>query len=94
MRLIALLLLTACASSPMPGMAGATKAEVTANGRNYTLWFTESRVEVVRHGWASPGAHQQIRADMIALIPQITGCKLNEASLTGDSGEMRATIRC
>ena len=44
--------------------------------------------------WASPGEHQQIRADMIALIPQVTGCNLDEASLTGDSGELRASIRC
>ncbi len=94
MRLFTLLLLTACASSPMPGMAGAAKAEVTVNGRSYTLWFTDARVEVVRHGWASPGEHQQIRADMIALIPQVTGCNLDEASLTGDSGELRASIRC
>ncbi len=78
----------------MPGMAGATKAEVTAGGRDYTLWYTDNRVEIVRHGWANPGEHQQIRADMIALIPQVTGCTLSEASLTGDSGEMRASIRC
>ena len=31
---------------------------------------------------------------MIALIPQVTGCTLNETTLTGDSGEMRASIRC
>lgn len=89
-----LFILTACASSPMPSMAGAQKAEVTANGRAYTLWYTDKRVEIIRHGWASVGEHQQIRADMIALIPQVTGCSLNEATLTGDSGEMRASIRC
>lgn len=75
-------------------MVGAAKAEITANGRAYTVWYTDTRVEIVRHGWASPGAHQQIRADMTLLIPQVTGCTLNEASLTGDSGEMRAAIRC
>ena len=45
-------------------------------------------------GGLPPGEHQQIRADMIALIPQVTGCNLDEASLTGDSGELRASIRC
>ncbi len=93
MRVLALLL-AACAASPSPTMIGATIAETSLNGRAYTLWYTDTRVEIVRHGWASPGAHQQIRADMILLIPQVTGCTLNEASLTGDSGEMRASLRC
>lgn len=92
--LIAFLFLAACASSPMPGMEGATKVEVAVDGRDYTVWYTDRQVEVVRHGWASPGEHQDIRADMIALIGHVTGCTLNEASLRGDSGEMRGSIRC
>jgi hypothetical protein len=92
--LMILPLLCACESSPMPGMANATKAEVTEGGRAYSLWYTETRVEIVRHGWVSPGDHQAVRATMIALIPQVTGCTLNEASLIGDSGEMRGAIRC
>ncbi len=94
MRLFALLFLTACAASPLPGMAGARMEKVSMNGRAYTLWYTQTRVEIVRHGWANPGDHQQIRADMIALIPQVTGCTLSEPTLTGDSGEMRASLRC
>ena len=94
MRVLIPFVLAACTSSPMPGIAGATKAEVTAQGRGYTLWYTDTKVEIVRHGWASAGEHQAIRATMIALIPQVTGCRLNEGSLTGDSGEMRAAIRC
>lgn len=78
----------------MPGMAGATRAEVTVGGRAYTIWYTDRQVEVVRHGWASPGEHQEIRATMIALIGQVTGCTLTETSLRGDSGEMRGKIRC
>jgi hypothetical protein len=78
----------------MPGMQGAQSAEVLAHDRAYTVWFTDRRFEIIRHGWANPGAHQAIRADMIALIPQVTGCTLNEASLIGDSGEMRGAIRC
>ncbi len=94
MRVLCLLFLTACAASPTPTLMGATRADVTAGGRDYTLWYTEARVEIIRHGWASSGEHQQIRATMIALIPQVTGCTLNETTLTGDSGEMRASIRC
>lgn len=89
-----LLVLAACAASPAPEFFGARKVEVTRDGHDYTLWFTDSRVEVVRHGWAGRGEHQDIRATMIALIPEVTGCRLNERSLSGDSGEMRGSIRC
>lgn len=94
MRVLALFLLAACAASPMPGMAGATRADVTVDGRAYTVWYTDRLVEVVRHGWASAGEHQAIRDTMIALIGQVTGCTLTETSLHGDSGEMRGKIRC
>lgn len=95
MRLILIIfLLSACAASPAPEFFGATRVEVTRDGRAYTVWHTDKRVEVVRHGYAKPGDHQAIRATMIDLIPEVTGCKLYEKSLQGDSGEMRGTLRC
>jgi hypothetical protein len=51
-------------------------------------------VEIIRLGYAKRGEHAGIRADMIALIPQITGCRLSEYRLQGDSGEMRGSIFC
>lgn len=93
-RLLPLLALAACTASPAPEFFGARKDEVTRDGRAYSVWFTDARVEVVRHGYAHAGEHEGIRATMIALIPEVTGCKLNERSLTGDSGEMRGSIRC
>lgn len=92
--LLILLLLSACAASPAPEFFGATRVEVTRDGRAYTVWHTDKRVEVVRHGYAKPGDHQAIRATMIELIPEVTGCKIYEKSLQGDSGEMRGTLRC
>jgi hypothetical protein len=92
--LAALLCLGACDASPAPEFLGARKVEVARDGRAYTVWFTDSRVEVVRHGWAARGEHQAIRATMIALIPEVTGCTLNGRTLQGDSGEMRGSIRC
>ena len=93
-RLVPLLLLAACTASPAPEFFGARKVEVTRDGRAYSVWFTDKRVEVVRHDYARRGEHEGIRATMVALIPEVTGCKLNERSLTGDSGEMRGSIRC
>ena len=93
-RFILFFLLAGCGAQPAPEFFNATRVDVTRAGRQYTVFFTEKRVEVIRQGYAHRGEHYAIRADMLALIPEVTGCKLNEASLQGDSGEMRGSIRC
>ena len=93
-RLIPLLLLAACGAQPAPEFLNATRADVTRDGRQYTVFYTDKRVEVIRLGYAARGEHQGIRATMIGLIPDVTGCILSEKSLQGDSGEMRGSIRC
>jgi hypothetical protein len=93
-NLIPLLLLCACGASPAPEFFHAQKVELTRDGRQYTVFYTEKRVEVIRLGYASAGERNEIRAQMVDLIPEVTGCKLTESSLEGDSGEMRGTIRC
>lgn len=88
------LFLAACGAQPTPLMFGAVRMDVVRDGRNYVIYQKGELVEVIRLGWAAPGQHQGIRATMIALIPEITGCRLRETSLTGDSGEMRAKVTC
>lgn len=73
---------------------GATRTDVTVAGRNYTVFQKGERVEVIRLGYARKGEHQQIRATMIELIPRVTGCRLRENTLQGDSGEMRGSLDC
>lgn len=92
--LLILLIAAACGPQPHPGMWGGDRTDIRRDGRQYTIWQKGDRVEVIRLGWANPGEHQAIRATMIALIPEVTGCRLNERSLQGDSGEMRAKLRC
>ena len=94
MRLLTLLLLTACAASPAPSMHGAQSQTATLNGRDYTIYWTSSDFEIVRHGWASPGEHRQIRADMLTLVPRVTGCTILDSAVTGDSGEIRGPLTC
>jgi hypothetical protein len=89
-----ILLLAACGAQPAPEFFGATRTDVVRDGRNYTVFHKDNRVEVIRQGYATRGQHQAIRATMIDLIPAVTGCKLVESSLQGDSGEMRGSIRC
>ena len=92
--LFALLLLAACGAQPSPQMWGAVRTDVTRDGRSYTVFQKNRQVEVIRLGWASPGEHQAIRAVMIGLIPEVTGCRLVETTLQGDSGEMRGRVNC
>ena len=91
--IIPLVFLAACAS-PAPEFMGATRTDITLNGRDYTVFQKGERVEVIRLGYARRGEHQEIRATMIELIPRVTGCKLRESTLTGDSGEMRGSLDC
>jgi hypothetical protein len=92
--LIPLIFLAACGASPAPEFMNATRTDISINGRSYTVFQKGERVEVIRLGYARRGEHQAIRATMIELIPQVTGCKLRESSLQGDSGEMRGSLNC
>jgi hypothetical protein len=52
------------------------------------------QVEVIRLGWAARGQHKAIRATMIDVVQEVTGCRLVESTLQGDSGEMRGRVSC
>ncbi|MGB3280494.1 MAG: hypothetical protein WBA92_15000 [Pseudorhodobacter sp.] len=92
--LILFLALAACGAQPAPQMWGAERTDVTRDGRQYTLFQKGKQVEIIRLGWASRGEHQAIRATMIELIQEVTGCRLVESTLQGDSGEMRGRVAC
>lgn len=94
MKALGLFLFLAACASPAPEFLGATKTEVTRDGRSYVVMQKGERVEVIRLGYAKRGEHQAIRAAMIELIPEVTGCTLREATLQGDSGEMRGSLNC
>ena len=93
-RLLPLVFLAACGASPAPQFFGAERTEVTRDGRDYVVFRKGDRVEVIRLGHARNGDHAEIRATMIALIPEVTGCALRETTLQGDSGEMRGRLTC
>ena len=93
-RLLPLFFLAACGAQPTPVMFGAERVEVTRDGRQYVIFTKENAVEIIRLGYATRGEHAAIRAQMLALIPEVTGCTLIDTSATGDSGEIRARIRC
>ena len=93
-RILLIFVLAACGAQPAPEFFGAKRVDVARDGWDYTVYFTEKRVEVIRSGYAVHGQHHDIREVMIRLIPEVTGCKLVDQTLQGDSGEMRGSIRC
>ena len=93
-NILLLIVLSGCGASPAPEFFGATRTEISRNGRDYVLLQKDERVEIIRLGYAGRGEHQAIRATMIELIPLVTGCRLRERTLQGDSGEMRASVTC
>lgn len=95
MRALALTLaLAACGASPALEFRNADRRDITVDGRQYTVFFTQNRVQVIRLGYARRGEHQAIRAAMLGLVEPVTGCALLAGTLQGDSGEMRGSIRC
>jgi hypothetical protein len=89
-----LLFLVACGAQPAPEFVNATRTDVIRDGRQYTVFHTQKRVEVIRQGYAVRGQHEAIRAQMILLTQEVTGCRLVQTSLQGDSTEMRGSITC
>lgn len=89
-----ILILASCGAQPAPEFFGAERTEVERDGRSYVIFQKGERVEIIRLGYARRGEHAAIRAAMIDLIPEVTGCTLRETSLQGDSGEMRGSLRC
>lgn len=92
--LIIMLFMAACGPQPAPMLMGGKRIDLQEGGRDYTVYYTENAVEIIRLGWASRAEHAAIRQTMISLIPKATGCKLSDSGLTGDSGEMRGRINC
>lgn len=87
------LLLCGCAS-PSPEFFGATKTEVTVEGRAFTVFRNDRRVQVIRHGYAGTAARREIPAQMMLAVAQATGCRPISESFVGDSGERRGRISC
>jgi hypothetical protein len=92
--LIPLIFLAACGAQPSPGMFGAERFEVSRDGRDYVVFLKDNQAQIIRLGYATRGEHAGIRATMLALIPEVTGCHLNENSAQGDSGTITARVRC
>ncbi len=88
--LLLILFLAACDASPAPQMMGANSVRVTVGAHDYTVWRRDKTFEVVRFGYASRAEMPEIRATMLAVVMQVTGCNAHVEQ--GDSGEMRGTL--
>ena len=93
-NLLIRLLLAACGAQPNPAMFGAQRFDATREGRPYTVFLKGNMAEVIRLGYARREEHQAIRATMIDLVPELTGCRIIASTWRGDSGEMRGRVNC
>lgn len=98
MRKIAALLITAllaaCGAQPAAEFRDAREIALQHEGREYRVFHKGNRAEIIRLGYVVPGRHRATREVMVALMEKATGCRIIAATLQGDSGEMRSTLRC
>ena len=94
LRLLPVLAVLCACASPSPQFFGAKRQEVVVDGRQFTVFQDQNRVQVVRHGYARPAARRDIPDQMMRAVLQATGCAPQEASFQGDSGEMRGRVKC
>lgn len=92
--LFALVLFLAACASPSPEFFGATKTNTIIDGRAFTVFRRDSRVQVIRHGYAGLAEQRAIPEQMLRAVEQATGCKAVVESFQGDSGERRGRIAC
>ncbi len=90
---LAALMLSACAQ-PAPGMWGGESIRLWRGGHEMVVVRKANRVEVIRLGYAPRASRAALRDAMMRLIPEVTGCRPHARSLRGDSGEIRARLRC
>ena len=87
------LVLFAC-DSPSPWMRAATAHKAEAGGHHFTVWRQDDRVEIIRHGMAARADQAGLRALMAQVARDTTGCRLRPASVSGDTGVLRAQLIC
>lgn len=87
-------LISACGAQPAWEFRDARRIELQAQGRDYVVFHKGNRAEVIRLGYVKPGDHRATRETMAGLLESATGCRLIASTLQGDSGEMRASLRC
>lgn len=78
--------------SPSPGMANAKREELTRDGLTYTVFYTDSRAEVIRTGYATGESAR--REAMLSAVRELTGCDIEPDSVTGDITLLRMDLDC
>lgn len=90
---VSLLLLTACAS-PAPEFIGARETRIVRGGREFAVFRQGNRAEAIRLGYATRAERQGMLATLVAVMEQATGCTPVPGTIEGDTGEIRARLRC
>lgn len=91
--LLAAQLLTGCAS-PAPEFMGAQEMRLTRNGRDFAVFRQGNRAEAIRLGYAALSERKGMVATLISVMAEATGCTPIPGTVEGDTGEIRARLRC
>lgn len=89
----AILMLAACAS-PAPEFMGAEQIRITRDGRDFAVFRQGNRAEAIRLGYATLPERQGMVATLTSVMEEATGCTPVPGTIEGDTGEIRARLRC
>lgn len=77
-----------------PGLGDATRRDLTYEGIEYAVHYTEDRAQIDRLTIGGPALQRRARAAMPRVMEIASGCKVDRDSLAGDSNMSRADLRC
>ena len=93
LHLVLPLLCAACAS-PAPEFRGIESVRLNRGGRDFLLYRSADRAEIIRLGPASRAERDLLEPLMRRLMEEETGCRIIRGTALGESGELRARLRC
>ena len=91
--LLGAMMLAGC-TSPGPEFSGAVEQRVTVVGTQFYVYQKADRVQVLRMGYANKAARKDLPERMMEAAEIATKCQVRAGTIKGDTGAMRADLRC
>jgi len=85
--------LLAC-SSPSPKYMGIKANEQTVSGVRFDVYQLHNNAQVIRLSGRLPGGYSSIKLAAITAIEQATNCKVEIATVEGDTEVINAVLSC
>lgn len=92
--LTTLVVMIAACASPSPAFFGAQKTEVTRDGMRFAVFQKGETAQAIRLGYANRAARRDMAMRLAVVMEEVTGCKIRQSTLAGDTTELRAKLTC